>query len=166
MSTRQRMIEVTADLLQKSQGARVSTRAICEAAGVKAPTLYHHFGDKEGLYDAVAAYGFETYVAAKRSLLPHTDDPVADLLYSWDVHVEFGVAHPALYMLMNGNTRNRTGSPAALEARRVLVGLLAAVDGAGRLAIDLDHATSIVEAAGVGATMQALRDGYDPAVSH
>lgn len=33
--------------------ASVSTRQICVAAGVTQPSLYHHFGSKEGLYLAV-----------------------------------------------------------------------------------------------------------------
>ena len=35
----------------------MTTRAVCDAANVKAPTLYHHFGDKNGLLDAVVAKG-------------------------------------------------------------------------------------------------------------
>ena len=30
---------------------------LCDAANVKAPTLYHHFGDENGLLDAVVAKG-------------------------------------------------------------------------------------------------------------
>jgi len=124
--------------------------------------LYHHFGDKEGLYDAVAAYGFEQYVEAKRSL-EHTDDPVLDLKNAWDAHVMFGVGNPALYSLMYGNSRARVDSPAALEARNVLVELLRGVAASGRLSHGVDLCTSVVEAACVGATLQAIRDGLEPA---
>lgn len=165
LSTRQRIVTVAAELLQESPDVPVSTRKICEAAGVTAPTLYHHFGDKEGLYDAVAAYGFEAYLEAKRTLV-HSDDPVSDLRNAWDAHVEFGVGKPALYSLMYGNTRARLASPAAQEARTVLADLLTAVARAGRLAIAEELATPVVEAACVGATLQAIKDGYDPSISH
>lgn len=158
MNTRQRIIDAATRLLEDESGERVSTRDICDAAGVTAPTLYHHFGDKEGLYDAVAAQGFDTYVAAKRSLA-HTDDAVADLQEAWVAHVGFGVAHPVLYTLMYGGSRARLTSPGAQEARVVLIELLTRIDRAGLLRTDVESATSIVEAACVGATLQAIRDG-------
>jgi AcrR family transcriptional regulator len=164
MDTRQRILEVTAELLQDSPVEPVSTRAICEAAGVSAPTLYHHFGDKEGLYDAVVAYGFESYLATKRSLL-RTDDPVVDLRRAWDAHVEFGVTHPALYTLMYGTARTGDGSPAAAEAHGLLVDSLERVARVGRLRIGVEQACAALEAACVGAALQAIRGGYDAAVS-
>ncbi|MGY2061225.1 TetR/AcrR family transcriptional regulator, partial [Nocardia gipuzkoensis] len=61
-STRTRLLDAAAQLLVESSGKQITTRAICELAGVQAPTLYHHFGDKQGLLDAVATYGFERYL--------------------------------------------------------------------------------------------------------
>lgn len=34
-----------------------TTRAVCKAAGVTSPTLYHHFGDKDGLALALVRQG-------------------------------------------------------------------------------------------------------------
>lgn len=164
MDTRQRIIEATGKLLRASPAATVSTRDICRAAGVTPPTLYHHFGDKEGLYDAVATFGFESYLVGKRSLA-HSSDPVEVLTYAWDAHVDFGVTHPALYTLMFGTARADVDSPAALESRAVITAVLARVAQAGRLRIDIDQATLVVEAGCVGVTLQAIRGGYDPAVS-
>jgi AcrR family transcriptional regulator len=45
----------------------VSTRAICERAGVQAPTLYHHFGNKQALLDAVITHGFNRFLAVRKS---------------------------------------------------------------------------------------------------
>jgi AcrR family transcriptional regulator len=42
----------------------VTTRQILERAGVEAPSLYHHFGSKLGLYRAVLAESSEPFVAA------------------------------------------------------------------------------------------------------
>ena len=61
-----RLLRAAAELLANSAGGAVSTRQITQLAGVTAPTLYHHFGDKEGLFDAVVAAGFEEYVAGER----------------------------------------------------------------------------------------------------
>lgn len=164
IDTRQRIIEATAGLLEALPAATVSTRDICQAAGVTPPTLYHHFGDKQGLYDAVASFGFESYLTGKQSFA-HSSDPVEVLTFAWDAHVDFGVTHPALYTLMFGTPRADADSPAALKSRAVITGVLAQVAQAGRLRIDIDQATLVVEAAFVGVTLQAIRGGYDPAVS-
>lgn len=49
--------------------ASVSTRQICVAAGVTQPSLYHHFGSKEGLYVAVIQEWFRSlHVAMTRAI--------------------------------------------------------------------------------------------------
>ncbi|MER6115934.1 helix-turn-helix domain-containing protein [Streptomyces sp. NPDC001743] len=77
----------------------VTTRAVAVAAGLQPPAVYRLFGDKDGLPEAVAEHGFAEFLAAKRGgPVPH--DPLADLRAGWDLAVEFGLAHPALYTLM------------------------------------------------------------------
>ncbi|CAN5707532.1 TetR/AcrR family transcriptional regulator [soil metagenome] len=164
VDTRQRIITVTAELLQRFPAEAVSTRDICKAARVTAPTLYYHFGDKVGLLDAVAAFGYETYFTGEQSFA-HSTDPIEILLYAWDAHVEFGVSHPALYTLMFGTARSDADSPAAQKARALIAAVLTSVAQAGRLRTDIDKATLVVEAAYVGTTLQAIRGGFDPVVS-
>src|ERR1700680_1614434 len=60
--TRDRLLLAAAELMHQSGEPTVSTRAVCERAGVEAPTLYHHFGSKQGLIDAVIQHGFNQYV--------------------------------------------------------------------------------------------------------
>ena len=55
---RTRIVEAAAGLLANAADVDISTRAACEAAGVTAPTLYHHFGDKQGLLAAVVDFGW------------------------------------------------------------------------------------------------------------
>ncbi|MFC4858617.1 TetR/AcrR family transcriptional regulator [Actinophytocola glycyrrhizae] len=56
--TRDRLLTAATELLTASP--EVSTRAICERAGVQAPTLYHYFGNKQGLLAAVVEDRFTT----------------------------------------------------------------------------------------------------------
>lgn len=125
---------------------------MCTAAGVGAPTLYHHFGDKQGLFDAVAAYGFDEYLASKRAQ-GTTGDPVDDLRRGWDLHVEYGVTHPAFYTLMYGTSRTPA---AAKEADAILLGLIEAVARAGRLRVPVETAARVIHAAGVGVTLTLI----------
>ena|ERR1700731_4855215 len=62
MTVRTRILETAAGLLAQSADADVSTRAVCDAAGVTAPTLYHHFGDKDGLLAAVVDFGWAAFL--------------------------------------------------------------------------------------------------------
>ncbi|MGK5554767.1 TetR/AcrR family transcriptional regulator [Actinomadura kijaniata] len=152
--TRERIIQAAARLLADAGGEPVSTRAVCQAAGVGAPTLYHHFGDKRGLLDAVAAYGFERYLSGKRAQEP-TGDPVEDLRRGWDLHVEFGRTNPAFYALMYGGGHT---PPAAREAQALLLGLIEAVARAGRLRVPVEAAARMVGAASVGVTLDLIKD--------
>src|SRR5690348_2769200 len=91
--SRTKIVEAATRLL-RDQGIRtVTTRAVSEAAGVQAPTIYRHFGDKDGLLDAVAEHVMATYVAAK-TRTDATDDPVADLRAAWQAHIDFGLTNP------------------------------------------------------------------------
>ncbi|UMG94403.1 TetR/AcrR family transcriptional regulator [Nocardioides sp. TF02-7] len=94
-STRDRLLFAGAELLQAAKGGDVSTRAITDAAGVQAPTLYHHFGSKQGLLDEVVSHGFRRFLEENEPAL--TGDPVAAVARAWDTHVRFGVEHPAFY---------------------------------------------------------------------
>ncbi|MEO3825168.1 TetR/AcrR family transcriptional regulator [Actinomadura sp. B10D3] len=152
LATRDRIVHAAARLLSEANGEPVSTRAVCTAAGVGAPTLYHHFGDKQGLFDAVAAYGFDEYLATKRAQ-GSTGDPVEDLRRGWDLHVEYGVTHPAFYTLMYGTSRTPA---AAKEAHAILLGLVEEVARAGRLRVPVETAARIINAAGVGLTFSLI----------
>ncbi|GHF46298.1 TetR/AcrR family transcriptional regulator [Streptomyces morookaense] len=156
-SPRERILQAAARLLAASGGAPVSTRAVCEAAGVGAPTLYHHFGDKQGLFDAVVAHGFEQYLAGKKAA-GSTGDPVEDLRRGWDAHVEFGRTHPAFYALMYGTPRPGPPPAAAREAHGALLELCRRIALAGRLRTAPELAAQMVLAANTGVTLSLIAD--------
>ena len=112
-----RLLRAAAELLATSGGSAVSTRQITQLAGVTAPTLYHHFGDKEGLFDAVVAAGFEEYVAGERDFAP-SGQPLEDIRRLWDNHVQFGLNQPELYLVMFGNIRPESRRPSLPMPRR------------------------------------------------
>jgi AcrR family transcriptional regulator len=161
--TRGRILEAAAALLVAEGRDGLSTRAVSAAAGVQPPALYRLFGDKDGLLDAVAAYGFDEYLASKRAL-GSTGDAVEDLRRGWDLHVEFGLARPEFYVLMYGDARPGRTSPAAREAEAMLHGIVSRVAEAGRLRVSVDRAARLVHATGMGvvlaliATPEAERD--------
>nr|BFD87931.1 TetR/AcrR family transcriptional regulator [Streptomyces sp. Xyl84] len=156
-AARRQVLQVAAKLLEEGGSEAVSTRAVAAAAGVTAPALYRLFGDKDGLLAGLAAYGFEMYLAEKREALALTpDDPVADLYRGWDLHVDFGVRHPAFYMLMYGTVQPGRRPPAADEAHALLVTLLRRAAEAGRLRVPVAQATHVIHAATTGATLALI----------
>ena len=158
--TRQRILESTATLLEHVSTEAISLRDVCKAAGVTAPTVYHHFGDKRGLFEAVAAEGFARYLRTKRDG-PRAADPLDVLHRSWDNHIGFGLAHPSFYRLMYC-TPNAEQRPAAREGHRILVGLLEELAGAGRLRLPAEQAASMIHSAAVGTTLILLSSPEGP----
>jgi AcrR family transcriptional regulator len=168
VTTRDTIVEAAAALLTEGGRDAVSTRAVATAAGVQAPTIYRIFGDKQGLLDAVASHGFAAYLRGK-STLGHTDDPVEDLRHGWDLHVGFGVTHPAFYTLIYGEPRPGVESPAAAAAAAVLAGQIRRIAEAGRLRVSEERAAHMVHSAGCGTTLTLIalpEDRRDPALSH
>lgn len=154
-STRDRLLLAAAELLTASANREVSTRAICERAGVQAPTLYHHFGSKQGLLDAVVTQRFTEHMARGRR---DGGDPVAAIRTHWDDHVRFGLEHPTFYVLAQGELR--PGEPCSLTAAAegMLVALLNEVAREGRLLLAPDVAARQLVAANVGATLSLISD--------
>ncbi|WP_328449792.1 TetR/AcrR family transcriptional regulator [Amycolatopsis sp. NBC_00438] len=151
-STRDRLLLAAGQLLHEADGGAVSTRAICERAGVQAPTLYHHFGNKQGLLDAVVNYGFTQYVQA-----PETGgDPVARIREGWDRHVEYGLENPAFYVLLYGQIEPGVPCNLTSSAEAMLLELFTPLARAGRLRVEATEAARQFAAANSGVTLSLI----------
>src|ERR1700752_901328 len=101
MTVRTRILKAASELLARPTDADISTRAVCKAAGVTAPTLYHHFGDKEGLLAAVVDFGWAAFLESKRSTAAVVHEHVSDdIRAGWDNPLAFARENPNLYKLM------------------------------------------------------------------
>lgn len=154
MDARTRILEVTTSLLAESPDHDISTRAVCEAAGVGAPMIYRLFGDKNGLLSAVVDYGFERYLNQKRNQTPSID-PVDDLYTAWDSHVAFALENPTVYRMVYAPSLTAV-PPAAEAARLLLCDRLDRCAQAGRLKVTPDIAAQTMMAACVGVTLSLL----------
>lgn len=156
-SPRERILRAAMELVAASEGNTVSTRQITERAGVTAPTLYHHFGDKDGLMEAVVARGFEEFIRSEGSI-ERTDAPIEDVKRLWDVHVQFGVTHAQLYLLMFGNAGPSRRPGVVVEAERLLEAELTRLALAGQLAVRPVEAARAVLASNIGVTLMLIAD--------
>jgi AcrR family transcriptional regulator len=62
MGGRERILQAAGEVFDRSPFAEASIAPILATAGVQPPTLYHHFGDKEGLYVAWAQHAFSELI--------------------------------------------------------------------------------------------------------
>lgn len=152
---RQRIIDAATGLLQSHGRDAVTTRAVSAAAGVQPPTIYRLFTDMSGLLNAVTSDGFDAYLARKHGQVL-TDDPVEDLRTGWDLHVEFGLEHPAHYLLMYGQPAPGRQVAAAQRATQRLHVLVGRIAEAGRLAVSVKTGAEMIHAAGVGVTLTLI----------
>jgi len=154
------IVAAAARLLHEQGADAVTTRAVAQAAGVQAPTLYRLFGDKDGLVDAVAEHVMATYVAEKAGSAAEGGDPVEVLRDAWRAHVDFGLAHPELHALLSTAGR-RDLSPATAAGIEVLRRRVHRVAAAGLLRVDEERAVAMIHAAGSGTVLALLETPVD-----
>ena len=153
MSSRAKILAAATELLNSSPDGDISTRAVCERAGVGAPALYRQFGDKDGLLAAVVEAGFSEYLAGKRAAIPSAD-PVADLRAGWDAHTAFALAHPAHYRLLHSPSTQSADT--AMQAQALLRSVLERCAAAGLLTVSVDVATQMVMSANAGVALMLV----------
>jgi len=93
------IFQAAAALLEARGPAGLTTRAVCAAVGITAPTLYHHFGGKGGLAMALISQGRSEFMADRRAPRA-SDDLVLQLRLHWDDAVDFTIKRPHLYALL------------------------------------------------------------------
>jgi hypothetical protein len=106
----------------------------------------------QGLFEAVARDTLATYAREKASRRL-TNDPVEDLRRAWDLHIAFSLAHPDVFALLYSAPTVAAFRPVIYEGVALLQGLVARVAEAGRLRVDVAHATDLLHAAGTGVTI-------------
>jgi AcrR family transcriptional regulator len=167
MGLREHVLEVAEELLEASPDRDVSTRALCEAAGINAPTLYRLFSDKARLMSALVDHGFDRYLAGKRKIHGQAN-AVHELCAGWDSHLAYALAHPAVYRLMYSPTFSAVPASAG-EALRLLKDVLTRCAADGLLRVDIDDAAQAIMSANVGVALCIVTqsDVYiDPELSH
>ena len=156
MPVKTRILEAASELLARSPDADISTRATCEAAGVTAPTLYHHFGDKEGLLAAVVDFGWATFLESKRKTAAVVHEHIADdIRAGWDNHIEFARENPNFYKLM-WSPAVSADSAAFREAFQMLYDRLELGASRGQLRVSVETAARMVMSATTGVALSLI----------
>lgn len=158
MDTETSILDAAAALLEVHGPDGLTTRAVCEAAGIKSPTLYHYFGDKDGLERALIQRGLADFMQRKRKP-PASADPLEHLRAGWDVALEFALKRPALYSLLSRHVQSQ---PALLaDAYALMLARVQRLVDMGRFQGPVDFAARTVWAASQGA-LSLIQQGVTP----
>lgn len=143
VNTKAKLISAAFKLIELEGDAHFTTRAVCDIAKVTAPTLYHHFGNSDGLLSAVIDEAFEQFLSAKRANADIAD-PIEALAEGWNVYVGFAAARPRLYAAMLTRFLSGADLPAARQGQDMLRKNVARLETAGLLAVTPETAVQVV----------------------
>ena len=153
LDARRAILDATEALVIESQGRDFSMRSLGQRCGYSAPTVYHYFGDKDGLIDALLEERLER-LGQLFDDLPTCGDGQADLRSVLLMSVEFWASNPTLARLTwSVSSKGESRMPTVIDrvSERVAAAVRELVES-GRFA-DLDE-----EMAGqmLGALLQGL----------
>lgn len=114
---REELLDVADRVIQR-RGVVVSMDEIASEAGITKPVLYRHFGDKDGLYEALTErYVDELKLALKPAI--EADEPRNRLAAAIDAYLSYVEREPARYrFLLHASEQPRTAGIVADFRRR------------------------------------------------
>ena len=112
---RQAILEATEEILVEGGAEALSIRRLAERCGCTAPTIYHYFGDKQGLVDAALDQRFDELLRGLRRLPGH-DDPAEVIRGRARAFVRFGLRNASHYRLLTVAREPGADLPPSAEA--------------------------------------------------
>lgn len=95
---RETVLRAAVDYIADHGPDGLSFRQVAIAAGVSHQAPYHHFTDRRGIFQAIAAEGYESFTNAMIDALANDpDDPTTALL---EAYVNFALDHPGHFRVM------------------------------------------------------------------
>ena len=141
---RREIVEAARQILERDGESALTMRRVAADLGMKAPSLYKHFPDKESLELELIIVGFEESATAFEAAL--ATQPRSQIEALGAAYREYARAHPHIYRLMTDRPLPRERLPVGLEYRAAapLTQAMGSVAGA-RAAWALAHGLVILE---------------------
>ncbi len=134
--TRRAILDATEALLLEVGAEGFSVRKLVDRCGYSAPTIYHHFNDKQGLIDALLEQRLALLVQEIESV-PSSDDPVENLSGMVSAFATWGLNNPTHYQLLTQVPEDDVRIIETAERARVLMETpIDQIERNGWLAID------------------------------
>ncbi|MFT4036053.1 MAG: TetR/AcrR family transcriptional regulator [Patulibacter sp.] len=159
-STRDRTLDAAAQLLRDEGPGALSVRRIASAAGLSTMAIYHHFGGKDGLVEALYEDGFRALEDALAAA-PRTTDPLADVETLALAYREIAISRPGYYEVMFGRPFPGFAPTPEMLAKamrpwRAFAEALERCEAAGLLTIPATDAALLLWSSGHGLLMLQL----------
>jgi AcrR family transcriptional regulator len=141
---RREIVEAARRILELDGEAALTMRRLAAELGMKAPSIYKHFADKEALELELIVLGFEESAAAFEAALGTR--PRSQIVALGAAYRQYARAHPHIYRLMTDRPLPRERLPVGLEYRAAapLAQAMGSVAGA-RAAWGLAHGLAMLE---------------------
>ena len=134
--TRRAILDATGALLVEDGYEGFSMRRLAARCGYTAPSIYHHFGDKQGLLDAVVEERFQLILERLRRVR-RRPDPADTVRAMMGEFVQFGLENPDHYELLDvTRPADALPPPSGERVRELLHDQLVELQATGRLASD------------------------------
>jgi len=137
-STKVRLIDAAAALIDAGGARAVTLRAVAQAVGVSHNAPYKHFKDRDAILSAVAERDFRTLEALFDRALQESAEPETALRHAIAEYIAYGRSHPGRYRLLFSDPEmvvpGGTLEIAAMRALKSLTALVEAFQVAGRAA--------------------------------
>lgn len=104
MSKKEELMKFALELFAKEGYDNVGVQKIVDSAGVKKPTLYHYFGSKEGLIDAILAEKFLPFLEELSKISDYKGDIVLTLENIMFCYFRFAKENSDFYKLVLSHT--------------------------------------------------------------
>lgn len=122
------ILRAALDLIETSGFEGLSLRALASVLGVKAPSLYHYFPNKEALEKAVAEEIFNSMLAEFRAV-PATARPDKRFRTLARAYLNFARQHFSLYAFVVQDRPERYASEAGKSVWNLLLDAVSSVSG-------------------------------------
>lgn len=133
---RRSILDAAAALLDEEGAEGLTIRRLALRSGCTPPVIYQHFGDKNGLLDAVLDRAFERLVT-RLDALPAAADPRERVRDQFLEMLHFGLENPTHFRLMSAPRPDSAPPvPSAEAARQRLEDSLGALVASGRTVTD------------------------------
>jgi AcrR family transcriptional regulator len=156
---RRESLLAAADLVVQRDGASASMASIAAEAGITKPILYRHFGDKSGLYAAVAERHTDRLLDALVDALTGGGTPRERVHRTIDTYLVAIEAEPQVYRFLVQSEEAASADGQVRGFLRRLQELLAA-GIAHELALEHEDLRTFVWAAGIVGMVQSVGDRW------
>ena len=156
---RREVLLAAADRVVQRDGVSASMTAIAAEAGITKPILYRHFGDKSGLYAALAERHTDRLLDALVEALTGGGTPRVRVLRTIDTYLSAIESEPQVYRFL---VQSEEAAQVHGQVRGFLSRLqeLLAAGIAHELSLDADDARAAVWAAGIVGMVQSAGDRW------